>query len=268
VLTADEIFAATGDSDWLADQLPSLERAASYLDSRTSENGLIPGSGFYQELPPRRGWDGLTQCYVAHAFRKLESLYRKSGDDQGVARWRGRAGALGAKFIETFWRGDHFAEYVHFERGLVDSHGLSDVNFAAVAFNIATDAHCQELWPILMSDTAFWAGDVPTQSVTKPLNYEEWEYHEALPFGAPPTKDAAAMGRVWYLEVEACRRMNEAKRIIDGARLVCRMANDGYWRERYIRQKDGKVVPAYADHYCEYPAVLVRTVIGMSDLFA
>ena len=49
---------------------------------------------------------------------------------------------------------------------------------------------------------------MPTLSVTKPDTYEPWEHPEPLPFdtGAGPVKDAAAMGRVWYLEGLACRR--------------------------------------------------------------
>jgi hypothetical protein len=268
VLTAAEIFEHTKDHAWLKERLGSIEAAAKWLLLRkTPENGLIPGSGFYTELPPRNRWDGVSQCYVVHTFRNLATLLGATGDEAGKKRWTSEADTLAASFTKTFWRDDHFAEYVHFERGLVDSHGLSDTNWAAAAFGVASDEQMEKLWPRLTSDKTFWAGGVPTQTVTKPLSYQPWEFHEKLAFGAPPTKDVAAMGRVWYLDVKASERMRDTKRIIESSRLVCRAAKDGYWRERYIVQADGKTVPAYADRYCEYAAVLIRTVLGNKDAF-
>jgi hypothetical protein len=262
ILTAAEIYDATRSAPWLAQRLPSLESAAKYLLGCKTDNGLIGGSGFYTELPPRYGWDGVTQCYVTHAFRQLARLLGPAGQT-----WSTHADALTEKFIAAFWRDDHFAEYLHAERGLVDSHGLSDVNWAAVAFGLTTPTHLKSLWPRLMKAEGFWPGDIPTQSVTQPHAYETWEYHEKLPFAAPPLKDVAAMGRVWYLEAQACLRIGETQRLIDSTRRVCRAAKDGYWFERYQVQPKGHVIAAGAAKYCEYPAVLVRTVLGNPKVF-
>jgi hypothetical protein len=267
VLTAAELFDATASMEWLRERMPSIEGAAKYLLSRKTDNGLIAGSGFYTELPPRYGWDGITQCYVVHVFRETARLLGATGDAARKAVWLGHADELARHFSDAFWQKDHFAEYIHAERGLVDSHGLSDVNWAAIAFDIATEPRRQALWPKMMNEPAFWAGDIPTQTVTKPQAYETWEYHEKLPFGAPPLKDVAAMGRVWYLESKACLRMGETQRLIDSTRKVCRAAKDGYWVERYQLQKNGNVAPVGAPKYCEYPAVLVRTVLGNPKVF-
>ena len=133
--------------------------------------------------------------------------------------------SLKEKFVANFWRQDHFAEYVHAERGLVDSHGLSDVNWAAVAFDVVTDTQLELLWPRLMDEPGFWLGGMPTQIVTKPFAYEPWEYHEPLPFPVmSPVHDIAAMGRVWYLEATACRRRHAYERLIESLRRVCRAA--------------------------------------------
>ena len=75
VLTAGEIYDSTRDLRWLRDRLPSIEAAARYLQSQKHANGLISGSGFYTEGPPRYAWDGVTQCYVIHAFRRLANLF-------------------------------------------------------------------------------------------------------------------------------------------------------------------------------------------------
>lgn len=109
---------------------------------------------------------------------------------------------------------------------------------------------------------------MPTVTVTKPFSYLEWE-HERVPFAIPSaTNDVAAMGRAWYLEALACRHMGARARLAEATKLVCSAAKDGYWRERYNPQPDGSVKPAGAEKYCEYPAVLVRVVLGNRSWFA
>jgi hypothetical protein len=268
VLTASEIFDTTHDATWLRERLPSLERAANYVLSRKAKNGLIGGAGFYVELPARYDWDGVTQCYTIHAFRELARLFNAAGDATSQARWSAHADKLTETFHAAFWRGDHFGEYVHPERGLVDFHGLSDVNWAAVAFNIVDGKKLESLWPRLLAEKGFWWGDMPTQSVSKPLSYEKWEYNEPLPVAAVPLNDVAAMGRAWYLEAIACRRMKAHKRLIESTRKVCRAAKaDGFWRERYHAEANGTVTPAGAQKYCEYAAIVVRVVLGNRDIF-
>jgi hypothetical protein len=268
VLTAGEIFDATGSLPWLRERLASVEAAAKYVLSRKSDNGLIGGSGFYTELPPRYGWDGVTQCYAIHAFRELARLFGAAGDKASEAVWSAHADELAKTFVGAFWREDHFAEYIHAERGLVDLHGPSDVNWAAVAFGIAVARNLELLWPRLLSEPGFWWGDMPTQTVTKPFTYEKWEYNEPVPLQVVPLNDVAAMGRAWYLEATACRRMHARDRMVESTRKVCRAAKtDGYWRERYHPQPDGTMTPAGAQKYCEYAAVLVRVVLGNRDVF-
>lgn len=124
------------------------------------------------------------------------------------------------------------------------------------------------LWPLLLKEPGFWRGDMPTQTVTRPFSYERWEINESPPCPAPPLNDVAAMGRVWYLEATACRRMRASERLVESARKVCRAAKpDGYWRERYHPKPDGSVSPAGAQKYCEYAAVLVRVVFANQDIF-
>jgi hypothetical protein len=94
-----------------------------------------------------------------------------------------------------------------------------------------------------------------------------------LPVQANKLNDLAAMGRSWYLETVACLRMkahdtSAEERLRESTRKVSRAAKaDGYWRERYQPKADGTVVPAGAEKYCEYPAILVRTVFGNRSLF-
>lgn len=267
ILTAGEIYDYTKSKEWLADHKPSIEAAANSIFSFKSDNGLIGGSGFYTELPPRHGWDGVSQCYAIRAFREMARLCGKSGDMEGAGRWTARADELNATFNAAFWQADHYAEYIHIERGLVDAHGLSDTNWAAVAFGVADEARLKVLWPRLLAEPGFYAGRIPTQTVTQPARYEAWEYNEPLPWEVMPLKDVAAMGRVWYLEAMACLRMKAHDRLKESVRLVIRAAEDGYWRERYLPQSDGTIQPVGARKYCEYPAVLTRIVLGNPEIF-
>jgi hypothetical protein len=270
ILTAAEIHDAAKSSAWLESMLSALEGTAGYLLSRKSANGLIAKSGFYIELPPRFGWDGVTQCYVIHAFRELARLFREAGDAPKAGVWTGHADRLVESFLAAFWRDDHFIEYIHEERGPVDSHGLSDVNWAAVAFGVAADRHLSTLWPRLMKESGFWHGNMPTQLVTRPFSYEVWERADPVPFADTARMyDVAAMGRVWYLEGTACLRMKEYSRLVESVRKVCRagLANEGYWHERYHAVADGTFIARGPRGYCEYPAILTRFVLGNPDLF-
>jgi hypothetical protein len=268
VLTAAEIFDATGSRSWLKERLNSVESAARFLLTLRKDKGLIGGSGFYIEAPPREGCDGVTQCYAVQAFRRLATLFRAAGQTTKEADWSGHADKLAKAFIGAFWREDHFGEYLHPEHGLVDTHGLSDVNWAAVAFGLADDRQRDRLWPRLLGEPAFWAGDMPTQLVTKPLTYEKWEYSRSSECGVDPLNDVAAMGRVWYLEATACQRMKAQARLVDSVRKVCRAAKgDGYWRERYHLRPDGSVSADGSKKYCEYAAVLARVVLGNREMF-
>jgi hypothetical protein len=267
-LTAVEIVDAMRSLDWVNQNLASIEAAASWLVTRIAPNGLISGSGFYTELPPRYGYDGVTQCYAVHAFRELARVLRTVAKRVEAAWWSSVADRLAKSFLEAFWRGDHFGEYVHIERGLVDTHGLSDTNFAAIAFGLADEAQCKALWPKLTSDPGFWLGGMPTQTVTKPFSYESWE-NDPVPFETPgPLNDVAAMGRAWFLDATACRRMGDHERLLESARRVSQAAVNGYWRERYHPQRDGTVKPSGAEKYCEYPAVLARVVLGNPRVFS
>ena len=152
---------------------------------------------------------------------------------------------------------------MHAERGLVDAHGLSDVNWAAVAFGLAESDQIARLWPQLLNDNGFWVGEMPTQIVTRPFTYEPWELHEPLPFPVmSPLHDIAAMGRVgiWRPWPASGNPRGTACR---PRCVTCAAASaDGYWRERYHPQPDGSVRPAGAEKYCEYPAVLVRVAFA------
>lgn len=270
ILTGREVFAATHSDSWLAEKMPNLEATGRYLLTRISPNGLMGGAGFYMESPPRNQWDGITQCYTIHAFRDLAALNNILGRKDAGVEWNRHADALRAKFLSVFWRGDHFAEYVHPDHGVVDLHGLSDVNWAAIGLEVANDDQTRRLWPLLMQEPVFWRGGMPTHLVTKPFAYQPWEHAEPLPFKYTEwTNDVAAMGRVWYLEVLACLKMQEHKRLRESVVKVCQKGQQSgwLWYERYHAGEGDTVKPGGAYGYCEYAAILIRAVVGNPTVF-
>lgn len=269
-LTAGEVFTKTKDVEWVKQKLPSLERACQYILSQRSNQGLIGGAGFYIELPPRKEWDGITQCYTYKAFKDMSILYEAAQNKGKAYFWKEQAEALGRAFRRCYWKDGHFAEYIHPDFGAVDFHGLTDVDWAAIGLGLADDGQVNELWPHLLAEKNFWWGNFPTQAVTKPYTYREWEFGRKVPFETNgPIYDMAAIGRIWYVEMTACLAMKDYERVKKAVKLVCQMGlkHDGYWFERYHMLQDRRVSPAGPKGYCEYAAILARIVLGNIDLF-
>lgn len=272
-LTAWEIFQKTKDKQWLAEKLPSVERACQYILTKKSPEGLFGGAGFYLEMPPRAEWDGITQCYCYKAFGELAEMYMALDQKDKAAFWNNEAAALRAVFNRIYWKDGRFAEYVHPEHGPVTFHGYTDVDFAAIAFGLASDEQAKELWPTLKMQDNFWWGGMPTQVVSMPFLYREWEMGHRMDFyKGSPIYDVAAIGRVWFLEMNACLAMKDHERLLQAVKLVCQrgVKDGGYWYERYhmLHSFQGtQVLPSGPRGYCEYPAIIARVVLGNIELF-
>ncbi len=256
IVNADVLFRHTMDREWLAGQIDSINLAADYLASMTTEQGAVKGAGYYLERPTRIESDGVAQCHAVDAFMQAAALNRVVGKETASKRYADLADRVRKHFVTRFWVGDHFAEYLHPERGLISGHGLTDVDWASLALGIATPQQQAILWPQLKDEKRFHYGGMPTGIATRPETYEDWE------FTHPDRHDLAAMGRVWYLEAQARARMGDASGLLEGIRKVCEAGREGgyYWRERYHPNDQGGATAAGAEKYCEYPANLIRIV--------
>jgi len=256
IQNADVIYRHTLDRKWLSAQLPSINHAAKYLDSLTTEQGAVRGAGFYLERPARIESDGVAQCYAVDAFRRVAALNRVAGKDVEAVRFEQLADRIQRHFVSRFWVKDHFAEYFHPQRGLISSHGLTDVDWAAIATGLATPEQQAILWPQLKDEKRFHYGGMPTGISTRPETYEAWEFTYADRY------DLAAMGRVWYLEAWARARMGDAQGLLDGLHKVSQVGRENgyFWHERYQPDSIGGVRATGPDTYCEYPANLIRIV--------
>ena len=256
IQNADAIFRNTLDKEWLSAQIPSINLAANYLASLTTIDGVVKGAGYYVERPTRFESDGVTQCHAVDALLRASVLNQIVGKNDMAQRYKRLAEKIRHHFVNRFWVKDHFAEYLNPERGLIASHGLTDVDWAAIATGVATSRQQRVLWPQLKNEERFHYGGMPTGISTRPETYEDWE------FTHPDRYDLAAMGRVWYVEAWARTRMGDAQGLLDGLRKVSQVGRENgyYWRERYQPDGKGGVRAAGPNTYCEYPANLIRIV--------
>lgn len=256
IQNADVLFRFTQDHSWLAAQRDSIHRAANHLASMVTADGLVCGAGYYIERPTRVEFDGVAQCHAIDAFRRVAALDDALGDKDAAERYRAIAEGIAGHFRARFWLGRQFAEYIHPERGVVATHGLTDVDWAALATNVATPEQRDILWPQLKDELRFYYGGMPTGIATRPETYEAWE------FAYPDRHDLAAMGRVWYLECWARHIMRDADGLVASLRAVAEAGRKhGYsWRERYHPDGKGGCSPAGPEGYCEYPANLIRVM--------
>jgi hypothetical protein len=254
IQNADVIYRSTLDTAWLLAQLPSVNLAADFLGSLTTDSGAVRGGGYYVERPPRLEFDGVAQCYAVDAFRMAAALNRIVRDDSSAARYERLAEKIRRHFVTNFWTGGHFAEYFNPVHGYVWGHGLTDVDWAAIATGTATSEQESVLWPQLEHEERFHYGGIPTGIATHPERYEPWE------FNYPDSHDLASMGRVWYLEAWARARMRDAAGLLRGLRKISDVGRDSgyYWRERYEPDGKGGAVATGPNTYCEYPANYIR----------
>ncbi|MBS0631955.1 MAG: hypothetical protein JSS11_08585 [Verrucomicrobia bacterium] len=246
---ADAIYRHTSDRAWLAAQRAVLRPATDWLMQQVSAEGLVPGGGFYLERPSRLDYDGVTQCYVAHALRLAASLL----DDPACAAVADR---MRDAFRRKFWAGDHCVEYINPEHGPISHHGFTDVDWAAIATGMATPEQIAVLWPKIRAEPDFVYNGIPTGIATRPETYEAWEMQNL------DRHDLAAMGRVWYLEAWARSVMGDREGVLESLRKVTRKgrANNWSWHERYYSERTGDLSSYRINTYCEYPANFIRIV--------
>jgi len=256
IVNTQILFEYTQDRKWLEERIEAVNLSAGQLASLTTEDGRVRGAGYYVERPTRFDSDGVSQTHAINAFEQAAAMNRLLGRYEDAERWTRQAQKIRTFFIEEFWQTDHFAEYYSPEKGFIFHHGLTDSDWGAFAFGVATPEQAAILWPRLQADKGFYYGNMPAGIATKPETYEDWE------FTHPDKHDLAAMGRVWYLMSQALYRQNDAEGLLAGLHAVAEAGkkNDYYWRERYHPDGQGGSVPAGPNTYCEYPANFIRVV--------
>lgn len=193
----------------------------------------------------------MSACHAADAFRRVSELNIVAGNSEKAGKYNELAERIVSFFRTRFWLGDHFAEYIHPERGKISNHGLTDTDWSYIAMGIASPEQVSILWPQLKDEKKFYYNGMPTVIATLPSTYEKWEstYNDI--------NELAAMGRVWYIEAKARTNRHDATGLAETIRSVCKQGRaDGYWWHERNNDKGGYG----AEKYCEYPANLIRIV--------
>lgn len=256
LMTADAILRITQDREWLIGNRGYLRGLVDWLFQLITVDDLVEGHGYYLERPARFNVEGIDQCYTAYSFDIASSLFLLIGDEEYARLCKDAAKRVTRSFRTHFWAGDHCVEYIHPSRGAIDSHGLTDVDWASIATDLASDQQIEVLWPQLKDNRSFIYNGVPTGISTRPEEYEAWEFQNL------DRHDLAAMGRVWYLEAWARARMGDANGLIQSLHRVAEAgrANGWYWYERYYSEKTGDLASHRINKYVEYPANLIRII--------
>jgi len=252
---ANAFFRHTRDEAWLRRQAGSLRLALDWMERTVTARGLVVGGGYYLERPPRHEHDGVTQCYNADAYGLAAGLFGHLGDAERAGHYRGLAGRITAAFRTDFWAGDQCVEYIDPKGRPIFSHGLTDVDWIAVATHTASPEQIATVWPRLREARGFAYSGVPTGIATRPEAYADWEL-------TSDRHDIAAMGRVWYLEAWARAEMGDGDGLVASLHQVAEAGrgNDWSWFERYYAESTGFLGLFKMNRYVEYPACLIRIV--------
>lgn len=153
------------------------------------------------------------------------------------------------------------------------THGMTDTNFALVAFDIASQDRSNRVWDYFKAhESSFYEVNglhAPTWIAEKAETYTTAELNKRAPY-----KDCVAMARTWRYDA----MMRHRKRDGDGLYKTITYANElydrpsgggaGWFAERYAlgRFQPGDEAQATIAKYAEYPAVYNSTVVQQSLL--
>ncbi len=175
IQNADVIFRYSQDREWLLKEMSSINLTADYLASLVTGEGAVKGAGYYVERPTRVEYDGVAQCHVADAFHRVSELNAIAGNSLAAKKYQELANRIETFFRTRFWMKDHFAEYIHPERGVIANHGLTDIDWSSIAMGMANAEQKKILWPRLKDEKRFYYNGMPTGISTMRLTYEKWE---------------------------------------------------------------------------------------------
>ncbi len=237
-----DLFRFTQDLDWLRANYDSIDMAATWIARLGDEDGLIGCGSYYQDLPPRLEFDGITTGYGWQNYTQTAELAERIGRDDRAAHWRKMAEFIRAGFQKRFWLGEQCAECIHPFNGPV-THGMGDVDWMAQAMNLVEPQHDAILWEKLARSERLYYGIMPTGVCEKPETYLPWQsmskYHLRRAGGGDTGlfKDVAAMGRVWFIEAMTRHKRGDGDGLADTIRRVATLgkAYNWVWWERYAR---------------------------------
>lgn len=205
------------------------------------EDGLIGCGSYFQDIPSRLEFDGISSGYAWQNYMQTAGLAQRLGRDERATHWRAAADRIRAGFQKRFWLGEQCAECIHLFNGPV-THGMSDVDWIAQAMGLLEPDHDAILWVKLSRSERLYYGVVATGVCEHPQAYLPWQtisrYHmQRVGAMSGYYRDVAAMGRVWFIEAMARHRRGDGDGLADTIRRVATIgrAYGWNWWERYMR---------------------------------
>ncbi len=182
-LGVDEIYSYTGDSAFLEDMLPVVDRSFDYLKARADQDGLVRLVEYGQwHIGQGADWvdwyktrmEGKTfnfhQWYwrALHRFAELhrELAAKASGEQAAEHRRRsreyaGRASLIEASLRRLYWKDSYFVTNIDYGGKVADEKWLDDQVWA-IRLGIATPEMTRKVWSWVDAAPAYFEG-VPTR---------------------------------------------------------------------------------------------------------
>ena len=271
LLGVDEIFAFTGDEEFLAKMLPLADRALDYVSQRADENGLVrlvdygkwrigEGADWVDWYPTRM--EGKTfnfhQWYV-RALRRAAALHEEFGREhrpfaslERVRQYRECADRIQKSLAQLYWADDHFVTNIDYGGKIANERWLDD-QLWAIHFGIANPQQTERIWS--------WIDQNPSEMEGVPTRWAA--------FSGPGLGPDTWFGRVGAADILARYDTGNPARGLELLKRISEIfARDQNVYEAYTMS--GKIVPGtlgwgnYTEHCGGYIWALVEGPLGLN----
>jgi hypothetical protein len=244
----------TGDYTWLRAEMPTIERALSFLTDRYDPSvQLINAPGpLWIDVFIRYNYTADTNSFMVQLLRDVADAEQFLDDTTNAASHKTMAGNIVAGMNAHLWAGDHYITQLNPDgttRDFVDY----DASLLAVAFGIAPPDRAKLILSRVDSGDCTHAN--PAAGRPRPTYVSEKFYGTADTYGGNTGDSAITMGRIGWADGHARRNTGDMTSfnnlILDP---IISQVDDATWLpERY----DCSGNPAHNPYYHEYTEMAV-----------
>jgi hypothetical protein len=244
----------TGDFTWLRAEMPTIEKALSFLTDRYDASvQLVNAPGpLWIDVFIRYNFTADTNAFMVQLLRDVADAEQFLGDTSNAASHKTMAGNIVAGINAHLWAGDHYITQLNPDgstRDFVDY----DANLLAVAFGIAPPDRAKLI--LSRVDSGDCTHAAPAAGRPRPTYVSEKSYGPADTYGGNTGDSAITMGRIGWADGHARRAtgdMTSFNNLILNP--IISQVDEATWLpERY----DCSGNPAHNPYYHEYPEMAV-----------
>jgi hypothetical protein len=244
----------TGDYAWLRSEMPTIEKALSFLTSRYDPAvQLVNAPGpLWIDVFIRNNYTSDTNAFMVQLLRDVAGAERFTGDTSDATGHETMASNIVTGMNTHLWAGDHYITQLNPDgttRDFVDY----DSNLLAVAFGIAPPDRAKLVLARVDSGSCTHAD--PADGRPRPTWVSEKSYGPTDTYGGNTGDSAVTMGRIGWADAHARRAVGDLatfnNTILDP---IEQQVDAATWlNERY----DCAGNPAHSPYYHEYPEMAV-----------